>query len=60
MALGGEHNNQCEEVRLALRLACNGHWKAHKRQDNDGEIQTSVSWAGRLIVYIPDMIPGTP
>ena len=30
-----------------LELTCDGHWKAHKFQHDDGQTQTSVSWAGR-------------
>ena len=29
-----------------LTLSCEGQWKAHKFQDDDGQTQTSVSWAG--------------
>ena len=34
-----------EEVRAGLTISCDGHWKAHKFQDGDGQTQTSVSWA---------------
>ena len=30
-----------------VTITCDVHWKAHKLQDDDGQIQTSVSWAGR-------------
>ena len=30
-----------------LTLSCDGHWKVHKLQDDDGQTQTSVYWAGR-------------
>ena len=36
-----------------VTLTCDGHWKAHKLQDDDGQTKTSVSWAGR-----PPSLPG--
>ena len=44
MALGGERN-KTKQRQGGLTLTRDGHWKAHKLQDDDGQTQTSDSWA---------------
>ena len=40
-----------------VTITCDGHWKAHKLQDDDGQTQTSVSWAGRPPFALPPFPP---
>ena len=38
-------NATCRRSPGGLTLSCDGHWQAHKFQDDDGQTQTLVSWA---------------
>ena len=38
--------NQRRRGQGGLTQTCDGHWKAHKFQDDNGPTQTLVSWAG--------------
>ena len=42
-----------------LLLSCDGHWRAHNFQDDDGQTQTSVSW-GRRPPSPPPSFPPSP
>ena len=44
---GWRDNATRPRSQTGVTITCDGHWKAHKLQDNDGQTQTSVSWAGR-------------
>ena len=56
MALGGEHKRRISQGGVAL--AYDGHRKAHELQTDDGQTQTSVSWAGRP--SLPSPYPRSP
>ena len=39
--------NKTRRSQGGLTLTCDDHWKTHKFEDDDGQTQTSVSWAWR-------------
>ena len=57
MAMGRERNKAKSQG--GLTLTCDGHWKAHKFQDDDGQTQTSISWARRPPSPLPLSPPPT-
>ena len=49
--------NATRRIQTGVTITCDGHWKAHKLQDDDGQTQTSVSWAGRPPFPRPSLPP---